>query len=382
MLFSHQKGELMLILDVQSSIVRGTLVYTQDQAKPLVLYTHNVIVPYKVHARSGYLVKSALTAIRETLDDVLTHLHVRSSVQDIPHKISSVHYVLSTPWIVSQAKTLVYSFKENTIVDRQYIERLIADDRKKLISETGEDIRVIEEKVFDVRLNGYSVASWESRHTRELEVSFVVSVAGGRMIDRFVEACDHAVSHSKVHFHSSLFLQHVGIDFIMPDRPSYALVHVHGELTDVAIVNMHSCTFFGSFPFGVHTVVRTLAREAKINEQSADSLLRLSVQGVMDEHFANKEATIVENMSNGWIGEFRKLLRSNPSPISLPHLVIISGHSHEDFFIKCFKDSYPQHALEILAFETVYPYVDFDPHTDKQRLTGIYIVAIHSMEKR
>ena len=380
MLFSHSKGESILILDVQSSIVRGTLVYTGEDAKHLVLYTHTVKIPYKPHARSSYLIKSALKAIEETIDDVLTHLSVRANVQDIPKKISAVHYVLSTPWIVSQAKTLMSSFKDPIVVDKNYVMKLIAEDRNKLMTESGNDVRVIEEKVFDVRLNGYSVASWESKQTRELEVAFVTSVAGGRMADRFIEICDRVVSKNNVYFHSSLFLQHTGLQKIMPNLPNYALIHVHGELTDVAIVRTHSCIFFGSYPFGIHTIVRTLAREAKIDEQTADSLLDMSLEGSMDAKLAKKETAIIADMGDGWIGEFRKLLKSSPTSIVLPHHVVMSGHSHENFFMKNFKQTYPQSLPQLLTLENISPYVAFDTHAEQQRLTGLYIVAIHSME--
>ncbi|MEK7641521.1 MAG: hypothetical protein AAB365_00840 [Patescibacteria group bacterium] len=385
MFFSRKNGTLTLILDVQSSIIRGTLVHMRSEGKPHVLFTHDVGIAYKPHARSGYIVKAALAAISETIRETLRYIsHLKGIVgpeHDIPHHISDVHYVLSSPWIVSQAKTISQSFKKETSITRSYILGLIAEERKKLSEKGVEDIRVIEEKIFDVRLNGYSVASWESRSTKDLEVSFVSSVAGTRMIERFVEACDHIVGKGDVKFHSSLFLQHIGLGKVIPERANYALIHIHGELTDVAIVHAHSCTFFGSFPFGVHTIIRTMARELKISEQTADSALALFTQGTLDATHTKKEGLVIENMSSGWVGEFRKLLKTNPASSGIPHHVIISARSHEDFFSQCLKKEYSQLTLESLDIQQITAQVDYESLAERLRLTGLYIVAIHSMEK-
>jgi len=383
MFFPQKKGSLILVLDVQSSIVRGTLVHIpQTTGKPLILFTRDAPIPYKQNARSGYLVKTALHAINQTIQDALVHLHARRDQHyDVPARIDAVHYVLSSPWIVSQAKTLSLNFDTHTVIDRARIQKIIADDRQGLISNTIEDVRVIEEKVFDVRLNGYSIPSWEGRTTDKLEVSFVTSVAGGRMIEHFIDACDAAVRKSHVFFHSSLFLQHIGICKIFPEHSSYLLIHAHGELTDVAIVHANACVFSGSYPFGIHSIVRTVAREMKTDIYTAESMLNMFSEDKLDPTHAAKEATIIKNMGDGWIGEFRKLLKSSSIPHAVPRHIIISAHSHEDFFMKNFSRAYPSNSLELLTIEQVTPSVTYDVHVDKERLTGLYVIAIHSMEK-
>ncbi|MBP6858446.1 MAG: hypothetical protein KBC33_01290 [Candidatus Pacebacteria bacterium] len=385
MFFSHPKSSLILILDVQSSIVRGTLVHMHATSKPHVVFTHSVGIAYKPHARSGYLVKAALAAVEENVAESLrfiSQVHsIKNPTHNLPKHISAVHYVLSSPWVVSQAKTISQSFKKETSVTKADILKLVSEERAKMSQKDEHDIRVIEEKIFDVRLNGYSIASWESRATTQLEVSFVSSLAGGRMIERFIQACDRAVGKKSVMFHSSLFLQHVAIQKVVPDRASYALIHVHGELTDIAIMHAHSCIFFGSYPFGIHSIVRTIARELKVSEQTADSTLNLVTQKALDTAQSKKQASIVDNMSNGWIGEFRKLLKINPLACGIPHHVIISARSHEDFFMNSFKKAYPQSTLEVLDLDMMRAHVDFENTAEKLRLTGLYIIAIHSMEK-
>ncbi len=380
MFFSGSQNELILIVDVQSSIVRGSLVHLRAAAIPTILYTHNVSIPHKPDAGSAYLIKMALRGVEEIVQSVRANLQSELNAEELPHRVSSVHFVLSSPWTVSQAKTISNSFKEDTAISRAYVSAIIWEERSRMTSNAADDIRVIEEKVFDVKLNGYSVASWESRHTRELGVSFVVSIAGGRMIDKFIESVEQVV-HNKDHiyFHSSLFLQHMSIQKIFPTVSDYALVHVHGELTDVAIIHAHSCSFFGSYPFGVQYVIRNIARETKTTEDAAESTLNLVMKNDIDSAQAQKESAAILHMKQGWTDEFKKLLKTSATPEAVPSKVIISARSHEDFFVESFKMAYPQSAPEILDLDHITQYVSYEKHAERLRLTGLYTMAIHSL---
>ena len=363
--FSKKSGDLILILDVQSSIVRGTLVQKATDQVPLVLYTHNVPISFKADGTSDYLVKTAIQAIKDDVTDIL---------KQQSGKISAVHYVLSSPWIVSQAKTLHLSFKEDTHITKAYVMGMIREERSKL-SNKDDTARVVEEKVFDVRLNGYPVSSWESKFTRELQVSFVVSVAGGKMIDRLIEACENIVHRKGVQFHSSLFLQHIGVEKIVQSTSSYALIHVHGELTDVAVIENCSCVFFGSYPMGIQSVIRRIATQTGTDEQSADSLLSMSMKGHLDSAHAEKDLAVIDALDHEWIKQFQELVKT----VNIPHNVIVSARYHEDFFMKSFATAYPRQSLEILAIESMTPYVAFDPRVEQLRLTGAYVIAIYSL---
>src|SRR5574343_810375 len=130
----HKDNELVLILDVQSSIIRGALVHITKDSKPSIIFTHNVIIPYKPHARSGYLVKMALRGISETIDTLQRNLHLRihEPENNIPKKISRVQFVLSSPWIASQAKTVSLSFDKENLINKKNIMELISSKRTKL----------------------------------------------------------------------------------------------------------------------------------------------------------------------------------------------------------------------------------------------------------
>ncbi|MEK7609554.1 MAG: hypothetical protein AAB470_00340 [Patescibacteria group bacterium] len=379
MFFSHKYGTLNLVLDLQSSVVRGALVEMREGKSPLVLFTYDVAIPYRSNSGSEYLIKATLNAVNEVINETLKHLHIRSSVEKIPKKISEINYVLSSPWIISQARTLSLVFKKNTSVDKSFILDLIVKERSKILPKGNESVVIIEEKVFDVRLNGYSVTSWSEQEARNLEVSFVFSAAGKKIIEKLVKACGHAVHHNQVKFHSSLFLQHISIQKLFPDRSSYALVHIHGELTDVIVIDSQACIFLGSYPFGIRTIIRNLSDELKIDENTAESMLTIAVSDHFDPNHAKKESEGITKVKRLWIDKFQKLLDANPEKIVIPRYTIISAHSHEDFFKTIFLETYPL-SLQLLSLDDVFPHIEYDIHAERKMMVGLYIIAIRSLD--
>jgi len=351
MFFSSTNDEkLVLILGVESGAVRGSLTLISPSCAPKVIFSHEALIPWKPHTDSRYLIKTTEKAVKETVEASLQRLHMLYSDKkagDIPRKISSVHFAMSSPWIVSRAKLISVRFDKDTAVDRAYIMKLVGDERAKMIPEQSEPVRVVEEKIFDVRLNGYSVNDWQDKGARALDISFTVSVAGAHTIDRFAALCEHAVHPHQVHFHSSLLLQFIGIEKSLQTSENYAIIHVHGELTDVAMVHDRSCIFFGSYPFGVRTMVRKVAASTKTDGHAADSLIALYTGGKLDPAQDKKAGAVIESVSEGWAKELDKVLLLSPQDIRSSANIVISARAHEDSLAKMLHKLYP--AVKITA---------------------------------
>ena len=70
-------------------------------------------------------------------------------------------------------------------------------------------------------------------------------------------------------FHSSLFLKYAGLRAVRPNDEIWAMIQVHGELSDVMTAKDGSCIFIGSFPVGADTVVRGIAKAAGLDSHAA-----------------------------------------------------------------------------------------------------------------
>lgn len=385
MLFSKPLPEkLTLVLDIQSSVVRGSLVVIAPGVIPRVVFTYSADIAYKTPTDNDYLIKTTLSAVTENIQAAVRHVRLAAANRKsgLPRKISAVEYVLSSPWIVSQAKILSIPFEKSTTVTREFIKSIIDKELSKLVASPTEAIQVIEQKIFDVRLNGYSVANWEGKETKELQVSFTISVAGRKMIEYFIAECRHLVRASHVSFHSCLLLQYIGIEKVHTTGQYYSLVHIHGEQTDISIIRDQSCIFFGSFAFGVKTVVRKIALATHNDEKAADSLLTLYTGGKLDESHGRNVIETIDKILDDWASDLRKLLADSEFKITTPMSVILSAWAHDDCFLKALEIQNPGISISLLSIENLISHVAFDPHTERRRLTALYAIALSSFSNK
>ncbi len=379
--FSHkQKDALILILDIQSSVVHGTLILQHQSELPHVVWTLNIDIPYYADKGSAYLVRSAISAVESISLSAHTYVRDTHAHPDLPTHISAVHCVLSSPWIMSQARTVTEKFEKDTLISRTHIQKIIQDERARLTEAGGETMVEIEEKIFDVRLNGYSISKWEHCRAKRLEVSFAVSLAGKHTIRNFTNAAKRSGAHGgHIHFHSSLLLQHLGIGNVLSMTDPYILIHIHGELTDIVVSTADTCILFGSHPMGLRMIVRALSEKLNISLSTADSLLSLYENNQLDPlHSAPALQCIQETLST-WTAECLKVIALAPDGYHAVQ-VLISSRFHENIFKNSFSVTNQSLKTGILPEDVLYKLAIFDNQAERSRLTMLYMNAIHSLK--
>ena len=382
-MFSFSKkaiSKLNLILDIKSSIVRGSLVLMIDNELPNIVWSNTIDVPYKAGSDSSYLLSEAVKAVGKVTTLAHTYILDKHIGIELPKKISLIHIVLSSPWIISEARTVSRKFDIDTKIKRSFIQDIINEERAKLIGESHEVMIGIEEKICDVRLNGYSIQCWEGNVAKNLEVSFALSLASKTAIQNFKDACVKSGLHgARIDFHSSLLLQHIGINSVLALQEPYLLLHPHGELTDIVLADNESCILFGSYPIGVRTIERNLMKSLKISESTADSMLSIYEDGHTDELHGSKDVESIQLAMKDWINCYKdisKLIPENHKPVRC----IVSSRNHEFLFKKLFGENNPEIVTELLPRDKVFELVKIQPLVEKLRLTVFYIIAIQGLE--
>ena len=377
---SKPKSSLSLIIDIQSSVVRGSLILAYPKQPPHIIWTSDVVIPYRADGGSSYLVETMIKAVETVSQSARVFVHDTHAHGTIPGHISHAHCVLSSPWISSQARTVNQQFEKDTKITRAHIHNIIQDERMNLLKSSSDVMMGIEEKIFDVRLNGYSIEKWENNVVRSLEVSFAISVASKRITGSILEAVKRSAAHgSKIDFHSSLLLQHMAMSSSLSIAGSYLLIHVHGELTDIVAVDNQSCVLFGSYPIGVRTIIRQLSLELNLSDSTIDSTLGLYETGQFDPLHASVDVQNIQRALSLWTESSLKITSLIPSNRKPTH-AIISSRSHEVLFKNNFSSAYPNIKTDILPSEEILKLATFDPQIEKFRLTVLYAIAIHSLE--
>ena len=382
--FSRTKDELLLILDIQSSVARSALVLVKVGANPNILFTRDVVIPHQDSGDSSRLVSATIKAATQAVDEATKYLSSmkQSGAEGIslPRKVSAVHYVLSSPWILSEAKRLDVTFDKQKIITQDLVSKMVRDEREKMATEVRAKDKTteVEEKIFGIELNGYHVSNWNGKTAENLSVSFVTSISGIRMVERFKEICAHMVNSRKIHFHSSLLLQHIGIGNIFPDKDTYAIVHVHGEITDIVEVEKRSCVFFGTYPIGTQTTLRSFSEASKMSLQTAESALNLHSSGAIDQGSSGNDGQI-KIAYDLWMEQLDRSLKSGHLNHDGPISLIISASERQDDFTSLLTKRYPRMKVSTLSIDDVTSHVSYSRDAERSVMIGLYAIATNSL---
>ena len=377
-----QTDRVVLILDIQSRAIHGALTIFSQTAPPHLIWTQILEISHNPHAGNTRLIKEILSAVQDITEASLRYIHINLEQNHKKRPINTIHCVLSSPWIVSQAKSISLAFKDNTKITPKTVLDLLKNERSSLLAGGKGQWSVIEEKIYDVRLNGYAVKDWQGKMARTLETACVVSVAGTVMINRFRQACSMATENHNIFFHSSLVLQGIGLHTASPHLPVYALIHVQGELTDVAIMNTMACLFLGSYPIGIQTIIRRIAHGLNVNQKTAESALNIHNRNHIDPSHGDHIATVVKRVSQSWLGGFRTLLISGGVENILPKEIFVSAVNQEDFLLEIYKKEYSDIKVEHFPSQCFAERVTLESYLGHIPILECYAIALQDLDQK
>lgn len=376
-------NDLILLIDLESAAVRGSLVLL-GQAPPLVFSTYKVEIAPK--SDDQYLIGETLKAVSTIVQAVRKDMKANIGAKEyknFPRKISAVHFALCSPWIVSEAKSITRKSEKDFLVSRSHILSLMNDERAGFLPKADFPVSVIEEKVSEVRLNGYVVEDWENRLCKNLEVSFIVSVAGETMVKSLIAALDHIVREKAVFFHSSILLQTLGIHGNFENISNYILLHVHENFTDIAVIENLASAFFGVLPIG-HAMISDKVRAiAGVDPVAANSMISLYGSGKLDETHGKGTIESVDRVLGEWQKSvFDFLEKEYPSIVPPAVPVAISTRIQSEAYAAILRKSFVDLPIILLKKEDLAGEVSYSAKAESSSICTLEIAAIHSLIKK
>ena len=323
-LFSNKKeGQRIIILDIQSGLVRGAVILKKESGPVLITSMVTKAISGTTEIKNAdHLSKRTI----KLLSDVVDHL-----ARDVDsYEIDRIEYILSSPWVHSKLKTVKINYEKETEIDQNVLKDVIKSEDKNMM--TGTDSRVIERKIFDVRLNGYPTANIASKKAHSLEVSMVTSFSSDKFLSKVSSTVNRHFDCKKDTLHSGLLLQFMALRDILKDRNEFIYIHVHSELTDMIIVKDGLCKHIASFPFGMKTLLRKISKGTKETVESSDSLLSLYQGSKLSETEQNRMKEIVVPLMTEWVKLGSDSFKDIFDIANIPKTVYLSAHSHFDLF--------------------------------------------------
>jgi len=378
---------ISILIDIQSGLVRAALVLFKKNDKPHILYLVTKPILYKSKVDSQHLIILMCKTLEEVAILITEEGIPRAKELGYDHKkIDTIHYVLSSPWVISQSKTIKMHYDVSTEISEAIVLDVVDKERKNFIDKFKEgdfdkeyefDLVFVEQKIFEVRLNGYPVEDYKKKKIRDLEISFAVTASSKRILENIHTSVTKAIHVKNEAHHSALLLQYSSLRSIITTGDEYISVHVHGELTDIVVVKRGISSYLASFPFGTFTLVRKMSDLLKNNMETNDSLLSMYAEGKLEPKEEQEVGEVIKSVVESWLEEFLNSLNSMGNRTLLPKVIYLSSHSYYSIFKKAFADT----QFEVLDFDValVDKIVSFEKSSEESMLMGMYALALNIM---
>jgi len=362
---------MILILDIQSSSVRGSLVAGEasrasSSTRNKTIFEIGIEIPYRVSKDSKTLTENTLEAVKVIVQGIMKDLILRREKGDMKAnvaKISAVHCVISSPWLISQAQIVSTTFKKETKITQKMVMSMLDNKKAKPTLHITEEahrtgqLKTIEKKVFSVILNGYPTTAWQNKKAKTLDVSFVVSSASSHFMAQLEEICATITpggSAKNLKFHSSLILHYIASTELVPEASAHICVHVHNEITDLVSISKTGDIHFASYPVGLRTITRRVAAAMGVREQTAESMLALYADMYLDPSHSRNSGVIIDKILRGWAQGYHEFLKLAGVPHNHPVHIFVSSEKYPKLFARLMRIPSSKATIEPIT-ENIYP---------------------------
>jgi len=384
-LFFGEKKDLVLVIDVGSASVGAALVLLKKGALPYVIRSTRTPVQFQPHLRFDRFLRLTLKALENSIQGVLKGASGRPA---------KAYCFLSAPWYSSEVRAIHHSLKGKEFVfDQKLMNSIVEGELERFAAEELERYRrlkghayLIENKVIDVRLNGYPTANPLGKKAKEVELSLMLGLAPHQTITDIIEAIRRPLPGLPITFHSFLLPFFAVLRDLFHDTQDALLIDIGGEVTEVSLMREGVLTGTVSFPLGKNFVLRRGSAVLKKDAEETRSLLKLLFEGRLENAVRKEiEAGLLE-VRKEWLLAFNECL-DELNTLLVPDSVFLfaDGEIVKWFIDAIEKEEYGQYALSAGKFAVttiggslLHRHLSFDATIERDRfiaLESIYLAS-------
>ncbi len=330
---------LVLLVDIGSASVGGALVKIEKGRAPHIIATVRKNISFQEVLSSARF----LVAMNHALDQVLKDLQSTmrpardsgGSGQTMKPLGSPAHIFcsLSSPWFVLKSRYLNILRQQEFEVTEEVLNEFVNEDIVRLKEELKEilppkDVKIIEKKIIQMKLNGYDIKSPYGQKTSRMEILMTVGVSSGKVIES-IERKLRSVFHAKeVNFGAFPIAAFSAIRDIFPTENDFLFLDITGEATDVSLVNDGLLMGTVSFPRGGNFFTREISAQMRTVHEEAATLFAMFLRDELETTKHSKVSAIVTHAEGEWVSNFEKALSTLSGNGVLPNKVFFTTDVH------------------------------------------------------
>jgi hypothetical protein len=341
-LFKKTDEHVSIVFDIGNGSIGGAFVKLSKDHKPAILFTHRepVVFQEKVEPQEllALLYRHFRNVVRHLEKEGLRELHKTGM-----HKhISGAYCILSSPWYISQTKVIKIEKEKPFTVSRKVLGGLLAQEEQVFERSVQEgssviarsDVRVIERKIIQTKLNGYEVHDPYGKITSSIEVALFTSVAADDVLKQFEKILRTSFHLRAVSFHSFSLASFTALRDIFAKEENFLFIDVSSEITEITVVKQGILTENISFPLGRYSLVRDVSKKLHTTAPVTLSLIKGHGEKSFDSAIGEKLKKSIEPFQGQWCGCLHKVLKDISTSVPLPRKIFLVADSDTAAFFK------------------------------------------------
>ena len=280
----------------------------------------------------------------------------------LPDKVVCIY---SSPWFVSQISE--YSLP---VIKKGFsyssLKELASD-----AADLDDDVVLIEQNVESIILNGYKTNKPEGQKYTEGSSTFITSWILSDT-KKGIESVIHKVLNDREIQHMTL--PRIINTVVGSHNPSYHLIDIHGECTDIINVQEDNIDNIGSIPIGVHHLVRSIQKDGQDYHNAYEELGHI-ISDIKDPIDNRVEKEKIMQTLFLWSEALDKI----PDFRANNNIILLSQNNTDKLFKDALNNNHGDHNSEVMILDKGY----FNSEGSSLDLTSIAVISFWNiLEKK
>lgn len=350
--------KLFIVLDISNESIGGNLCVQSFRHEVTILYSIRLPIIWEEPATT----KPLLIKIRQTLSLVIKNIHDKGIPEArkqgiLRSNIAQVFVTYASPWYLSQTKGLVSEYAKPLLITKKLLHELIETEEKEFItalkdhthSELYNNVKVIERRIVDIKLNGYSTQAPYHKKAQKIELNIHASFVSRDILLITTDSIAHYFHCEVIKYFSFPLVTFTAISHLHPELTEYLIVDVRGETTDISLVKNKALWETVSFPQGSGAVFREISEKTNTSIHIADSILHMHEQGKNTPEVSLAVDPILAAIGKKWMAMYQSLSKEITQAVGMPKKVfLIVDRIVEKHFIDNIKNTQPHTVVTVL----------------------------------
>ncbi len=260
---------LSIVLDISSESIGGSLVVLNQDQTSLVLHSTRLAIIWEKPVTPEPL----LIRIRQTLLAVVKQLH-NEGLPEVSrhgiytHHIAKVSVTFASPWYLSQTEGLTVNYEKPTLITRAVLKKIIDQEERKFNDKLKEhthsqlynQAQIIERRIVDIKLNGYSTNSPYQKKAQKIDLSMHTSFVSQDILLVVNNSIGQYFNYRSIKYSSFPLVSFTALTH-HTDLHDSIILDIRGETTDISLIKQGALWESVSFPAGTGGLLRAISEK-------------------------------------------------------------------------------------------------------------------------